>query len=167
MIVRKTGGRTELDTYAKALRGLLYRLLHSIDLSAAVGDGTTNGQLRTTVAVVPSVDGIANASLASTDDFWDLSAEVDTAAAKFRAYWLYVSAANAASFAAGSDMDSEADALQALPALDTAQAILGVYVAGPVTDFTAALAAQGTISQRVPDGASGVLIDSDITLVAR
>ena len=166
--VRKTGGREELDVYANMLRGLLHRVLNSCAALPVIGNGTTAGNLRTTAAVVPNVDGVPNASLASSDDFWDLSAEVDTGAAEFRAYWLYVSSANAASFVASPAATSEADALRALPVLDATKSILGVYVAGVATDFDDAggLVAQGTVFDRVPDGASKVVIDTDITLVA-
>ena len=166
MNVRKTGGRTELDVYANCIRGLMYRLLHSIEKDAAILDGTTAGKLKTTVAVIPQIDGYANASLAGTDDFWDLSAETDTIAAQYRAYWLYVDGSNVASFVAGSNSDTEVDALRALPVLDASKAIIGVFVAGPATDFSLALIGQGTIFDRVPDGASKVEIDSDIIQVA-
>jgi hypothetical protein len=168
MNVRRTGGRNELDIYSNVLRGLMYRLLSSCQVLPAIANGSTAGNLQTVAAVTPLVDGVPNASLVATDDLWDLSAETDTAAAKFRAYWLYVSAANAASFVAGSDMGTAADALRTLPLLNPALSIIGVYVAGVATDFDDAggLAAQGTIHDRVPDGASKVEIDTDIVLVA-
>lgn len=168
MNVRTTGGPDHLDALANYLRGLAYRSLASCSADPGIGDGTTAGHLRTNAAVVPAVDGVPNATLASTDDLWDLSAEVDTAAATFRAYWLYVDGANAATFVAGSDSSSEVNALRSLPALDATKSIVGVYVAGAATDFNDAggLDAQGSIFDRVPDGASKVAIDSDITLVA-
>lgn len=168
MNVRKTGGRSELDTYADILRGVMYRTQSSCAASPGIGNGTTAGNLRTTAAVVPNVNGVPNASLASTDDLWDLSAETDTGAAEFRAYWLYVDNANAGSFVAGTAGTTEAAALQALPALDASKSIVGAYVAGVATDFNAAggLDAQGTAFDRVPDGAAGVQVDTDITLVA-
>ena len=168
MNVRKTGGRSELDTYADILRGVMYRTQSSCAASPGIGNGTTAGNLRTTAAVVPKVNGVPNATLASTDDLWDLSAEVDTGAAEFRAYWLYVNAANAGSFVAGTAGTTEAEALQALPALDASKSIVGAFVAGVGTDFNLplGLAGQGTIFDRVPDGASGVRVDTDVTLVA-
>ena len=162
--VRRTGGRTELNTYANMLRGMSYRLLHGSSVSVAVANGTTAGNLRTTVASVHKVAGITAAPVVSTDDYWDLSAEVDTGAAQYRAYWLY----SDGTFIASPNAESAADALAGLPALDDTLAIFGVYVAGLATDFDDAggLAAQGTITNGVADGAAGVIVDSDITLVA-
>ena len=169
MNVRKTGGRNELDIYRNSLRGLMYRLLNSLANPAIIANGTTAGNLRTTAtAIGPLIDGDPAANLVAQDDFWDLSAETDTAAGKFRAYWLYVDVALAATFvASGSDRDTAQEALESLPDLDATKSILGVYVAGPATDFDDAggLAAQGTIHDRVPDFAAKVRIDTDITLV--
>lgn len=120
----------------------------------AIGNGTTAGTLRTNASVVGHVAGV-DFTKASTDDLWDLSSETDTAAATFRAYWLYVNAAGTASFAAGSDVASAAAALASLPAPDAAKCVFGVYVAGAATDFDDAggLAAQGTVYNGVPAGA--------------
>ena len=119
--------------------------------SAVIGDGTTAGNLRTTAAVTPKIGGVDQASLISTDDHWDLSAEVDTAAATRRAYFLY----SDGTFDAGTDvLGTDADALALLPAYDGAKSVLGVYIAGPATDFDAVggLAAQGVIEDQVPNG---------------
>lgn len=107
---------------------------------------------------------------AATDNLWDLSAEVDTIAAKYRAYWLYLNTAGASSFDAqeGVDSTSSDDAIAALPTPDTGKAVVGIYVAGPSTDFNggAGLIAQGAVyfgaMPRIP---SGTLTAETITLV--
>lgn len=139
----------------RELAGLNLRINFSHDGVPAIGNGGTAGRLRTNAAVVGKVAGVAFEK-ASTDDLWNLSAETDTPASTFRAYWLYVNAAGTASFAAGTNASSAANALAALPAPDEAKCIFGVYVAGAATDFDAAggLAAQGTIYNTIPAGAS-------------
>ena len=74
------------------------------------------------------------------------------AASKYRAYWLLLDSSGVASVAGGADQDSEALALADLPTLDGAKSVMGVFVAGPATDFTAALAAQGDIYDGLVDG---------------
>lgn len=119
-----------------------------------IGNGTTAGNLRTNASVDHRIGGVSFTK-ASTDDLWDLSGETDTAAAQYRAYWLLLDNAGAASFAASGVQSSVADALADLPALDGTKSVVGVYVAGPATDFDDAggLAAQGTIYDGIPDGA--------------
>jgi len=170
MNVRKTGGRNELDIYRNVLRGLIYQRFVAPVL-AAIADGTTDGFLQTTAAVGLVINGLlaGGAPVGATDDFFDLSGEVDTAAGKFRAYWLYVDSGGTPSIVpSSSDGDTAQEALERLPDHDPTQAIFGVYVAGPLTDFdgAAGLAAQGTIHEQVPDFAAKVRIDTDITMVA-
>lgn len=131
----------------------------SVQRTPTIVNGTTAGTLRNTATSVPfSVSGVlAAANLVTTDNFWDLSGETDLAAGQFRAYWLRVDAAGAASFEAGSIQGSAAAALAALPEYSTTHAIIGVYVAGSAgsaTDFDDAggLAAQGAINAGIPVG---------------
>jgi hypothetical protein len=152
--VRKTGGR--LQPQLNLLWQHLNHLANCVYGLPAIGNGTTAGRLRTTAATPFKVDG-KQKSKASTDDLWNLSAETDTIAAEYRAYWLYVDASGTASFAAGSNATSAAAALAALPARSLSKAVFGVFVAGPETDFDDAggLSAQGTIHDDVPAGATG------------
>lgn len=154
--VRKTGGRSEINALWQLAASTNVLSHFSTPLSGVIGNGTTAGNLRTTATTEPHVAGIRNADLVSTDDFWDLSAETDTGAAEFRAYWLYVSTANAASFVAGAASPNELQALGALPDPDETKSILGVFVAGVATDFDDAggLAAQGTIFDQPAPGAN-------------
>ena len=153
--IRKTGRRNELDALWQRHNSILLLLAFSTFNDGAIGNGTTAGNLRTTVSVDYRIAGVQAASKASTDDLWDLSAEADTTAAQFRAYWLYLDSAGAASIAAGSNQTTAALALENLPALDETKSIIGVYVAGVSTDFDDAggLAAQGTIYDGIPAGA--------------
>ncbi|MEL6346886.1 MAG: hypothetical protein AAFV53_27485 [Myxococcota bacterium] len=153
-IIRRTGRRDEQDGVAKAISSLILLLAFSTLSAPAIGNGTTAGTLRTNTSADFRISN-RQYTKASTDDLWDLSGETDTAAGTHRAYWLYLDAAGAASIAAGTDASSAALALQKLPDVDDTKSILGVYVAGPATDFNAAggLAAQGTIYDGIPDGA--------------
>lgn len=149
---RKTRQRAEFDALWQAYASLLMAVLFSTFGSAAIGNGTTAGRLRTTASATGRAAGV-EVTKASTDDLWNLSAQTATAAGKYRAFWLYIDSAGAASFVASTtDGDSAALALAALPAHDESKCILGVYVAGPATTFTNALAAQGTIHNRIPAG---------------
>lgn len=152
--VRKTGERDEMDLQWQCIASLLLLVGFSTFGSGAIGNGTTAGRLRTTASMTYRIAG-REATKASTDDLWNLSAETNTPAATYRAYWLYLNAAGAASFVAGSNAASAAAALAALPPNDETLGIAGVYVAGPATDFDGAggLAAQGTIHNGIPAGA--------------
>lgn len=163
MDVRKTGGRNELDALWAQLTILTYFALFGTQDDAGIGNGTTAGNLRTTASADYKINGITYTK-ASTDDLWDLSAETDTAAATFRAYWLYLDSSGTASFAAGADKASEADAKLNLPALDTSKSVIGVFIAGAATDFDAVggLAAQGTIVDGIPAGVPGAPDAADI-----
>lgn len=152
--IRKTGRRSELDAAWKLINRLLYGMYAAVS-SGAIGNGTTAGRLRTTASADFAVAGLRYTK-ASTDDLWNLEGETATGAAEHRAYWLYLNAAGAASVAAGAGAASAADAVAVLPALDTTKSVLGVYVAGPSTNFANALAAQGTIYNGVPAGVPGV-----------
>ena len=155
-ILRRTMGRGEFNAIIQVLNGALLRAGGSAKASAAIANGTTPGNLKTVVAVDYAIGGLVPAvQLAITDDLWDLSAETDTTATQFRSYWLYQDG----TFLASPNVESAVDALNSLPAPDTAKSIVGAYVAGVSTDFDAAggLAAQGTIHNGVPDGAGGAV----------
>ena len=150
---RRTSGRTELDAYWLELLCLRLLMMFGCTGSPAIGNGTTAGKLRTTATAAGRAAGV-DVSKASADDLWDLSAETDTIAAQYRAYWLYLNASGTASIVAGSNAASAALALAALPDPSATLAIWGVFVAGPSTDFNAGggLAAQGTIYNGIPAG---------------
>jgi hypothetical protein len=154
---RRTGGRAELDALWAALNGLILISHYATQQDGGVGDGTTAGRLRTTASVDFTVGGLYYTK-ASTDDLWNLSAETDTEADEYRAYWLYLNAAGTASFAAGANAASAAAALKALPAVTTTKSVIGVFVADPSCNFDDAggLAAQGTIYDGVPAGVPNV-----------
>lgn len=152
LTIRKTGRQDQQTQTLRVVASLMLFVGFVPTATATIGDGTTAGNLRTNAAVTPKIGGVDQASLISTDDLWDLSAEVDTIAATRRAYFLY----SDGTFDAGVDtIGTDVEALQQLPAFDEAKSIVGVYVAGPATDFDDAggLAAQGTISNQVPAGA--------------
>jgi hypothetical protein len=150
---RKTGGRAEMDQQWAVMNILTMLLCFSSLSASAIGNGTTAGRLRTTATTAFRI-GNKEYSKASTDDLWNLAAETNTIAAQYRAYWLYLDSSGAASIAAGSNAASAALALKALPNITVTKSVIGVYVAGPSTDFDAGggLAAQGTIHNGIPDG---------------
>lgn len=150
--VRRTQKGPALEAYAE-IASLMARLCFSHTGAPAIGNGTTAGRLRTTVSTVGRVAG-TDFTKAATDDLWNLSAQTATPAATFRAIWLYLDAAGVASIAAGSNAPTAALALAALPAIEPTKSVFGVFVAGPATNFAAALAAQGTIHNQIPEGAA-------------
>lgn len=163
VIIRKVGG---FETTQKVIE--LYNALCLKGLFATIDDpgtidGTTDGKLQTGSAADFKVDGIT-ATKAATDDLWDLTAEVDTVASEYRSYWLLLDSSGVASIAAGSIQSTEALAVANLPSLDNTKSVLGVYTAGPSTDFdgVAGLAAQGTIVDGVPDGTPYTVQGSDV-----
>lgn len=166
---RLTPGPNFTRNLAAEFARMAFKANFSHDGAPVIANGTTAGRLRTTASVTGRIAGV-NVTKASTDNFWDLSAETDTTEAaaavvgppavaetfdQYRAYWLYIDAAGAASFAASPNASTEAAAIAALPMPVETKAVWGVFVAGPACDFNAAggLAAQGTISQGIPTGA--------------
>lgn len=149
--VRKTpaGARHELDRLV-ALSNIRW-----LQGYPNIGNGTSNGRLKTAAAAAYRVGG-AVYSLGATDPAWDLHSETATASGAYRAYWLYVDSAGTCTFAAGTDETSAAKALASLPDPTLTKCVFGVYVAGPSTNFANALAAQGTIYNGVPDGAGWI-----------
>ncbi|MEQ1494485.1 MAG: hypothetical protein ABL912_01825 [Novosphingobium sp.] len=148
---RATHGPAMFKALFQEFMNLNARLNYSPSVSPAIGNGTTLGRLRTTVAATGRLAGI-NLSVASIDNLWDLSAQASLSAGQFKAFWLYVDGASAGSIAAGTVQTTAALALANLPALDDTKAVWGAYVAGPSTNFAAALAAQGTIHNGLPTG---------------
>lgn len=151
-------------TVTKAVLGV-YVAGPSTDFNGAAGlaaqgtiyDGLpAGGEVLGTARVISySINGTLYQK-APTEDLWDLSAETDTAALKYRAYYLYLDSAGTATIAAqtGADSDSEAEALTALPDPTDSKAVMGVYVAGPSTDFNGAagLDSYGTYYNAMPGG---------------
>lgn len=150
---RRTAGRFETSSMWQVVMSLALLVGYSTYDDPGIGNGTTAGFLRTNAAVRQNVEGVAGTKI-STDDLWDLSAETDTTAAQYRAYWLLLDIAGNASIAAGANAATAADALQALPDLDGTKSVIGVFVADPSCDFDDAggLAAQGTIYDGIPAG---------------
>lgn len=155
LVLRKTPNRDQV--LARIVASLNLRINFSHDSLPAIGNGGTAGRLRTNATVVGKVAGVPF-SKASTDDLWNLSAETDTTASQYRAYWLYVNAAGTASIGAGANAASAAAALAALPAPDETKCIFGVAVAAPSTDFDAGGGLTGqtgfTVYNAIPAGAS-------------
>jgi hypothetical protein len=133
-------------TWKNVLRRLVEHIDHAAMNSGAIANGGTAGRLRTTATVAFRVAGSLY-SKASTDDLWNLSAETDTIADQYRAYYLYLDASGTATIGAGSNAATLAAAIAALPDVAATKAVIGVYVAGPETDFDDAggLSSQGTI----------------------
>lgn len=150
--VRKTGGRAELDALISRVNALANGVLGN----PGIADATANGKLKTANPTPYRVDGVVYTEPA-TDPEWDLTGETTMTTGQYKAYWLYVNAAGTASIEAGTVATSAAAALAALPTPSTSKSVFGVYVAGPSTNFANALAAQGTIYNGTPSGATGGL----------
>lgn len=124
---------------------------------ATIANGTTNGKLKTTSDVAFRVDGQVYLKSA-TDDLWTLSAIATMSANQYRAITLYLDAAGTATIDTGTvvtNTDATAGKLAALaygPALPSTKCIVGVFVAGPSTNFANALASQGTLYHGIPVG---------------
>lgn len=127
------------------------------EAESLVGDGGTNGKFKLKERIAYLNDG-AIYWKAATDDLWDLSAETDTLAGKYRAYALTLDGGTAAFTKHTTDAASAAAALTALYAtpLPAGKCPVAVYVAGPSTDFNgvAGLEAQGTLYDWAPEGLS-------------
>ncbi len=158
LYIRRTAAspaRAELDLAHRLLVSLALLLNYSTLDDAGIGDGTTDGKLKTTATAGYRI-GTGVYSKSATDDLWDLTGETDTEAGEYRAYWLLLDSSGTASLSASGEYATEADALASLPDLDGTKAVIGVYVADPECDFdgAAGLAAQGTIYDGIPEGAS-------------
>jgi hypothetical protein len=155
--IRKTGQQIEMRAYFHVLACLVLLTCYSANVTATapgIIDGTTDGKLQSGASVDFTIGGVKYTK-AATDDLWDLSAQTDTTASQYRAFWLYLNSSGTASIGAGSNAATAAAALAALPALDGTKSVIGVYVAGPSTDFNGAagLQAQGTVYNGIPAGA--------------
>jgi len=133
-------------------RLLMVQFSPSTAAGAAIADGSTNGTFQAVTASTAFRIAGAEYTKAATDDLWDLSGETAVAADRERAYWLYLDSAGAASFAANGDAPV-GYGLADLPVPDPTKSVIGVFLAGPETDFTLALTAQGTVTDGIPDGA--------------
>ena len=150
-----SGGPLAWAKIAALLNSIVLTTKFSVDTNPAIADGLTDGKLKT-VAATDFHIAQWKYSKAATDDLWDLSAETDTTATQYRAYWLYLDSAGVATIVAGTTVTGgRADALAGLPIHDESKSIAGCYVADPSTDFNgvAGLAAQGTVYNGIPEGA--------------
>lgn len=117
-----------------------------------IGNGTTNGRLRSNADVEYCIAGTVYRKT-STDDLWNLSAQSSLSSGQYKAFWLYLDSSGTASIGAGTVATSSALAIAALPAVTSTKAVIGVYVAGPSTNFANALATQGTLIDGWPAAA--------------
>lgn len=143
--------RDEVVNLVADVAAVLAQFEHAAVGFANLANGTTAGKLKTQVDIDFRINGSLYAK-AATDDLWDLSAEVDTGAGVYRAYWLYLDSSGAASIAAGGDQASAAAAIGDLPALSDTKSVVGAFVASPSCDFNGAggLSGQGTIYNGFP-----------------
>ena len=136
------------------LNTALERYEQGVSANPALANGTTAGKLKTVNSVDFRVAG-AFFTKGATDDLWDLSGEIDTDGASFRAYWLLLNAAGVATIDSSTDEVSGPAAIAALPPVAAATSVIGCFVAGLACDFNDAggLAAQGTIFNGWPSTA--------------
>lgn len=140
---------------------------------ATFADATAAGKIKIVGGTVEFKVNGEHQSKGAADPAWDFTAEVDVAAAKYRAYWLYLAADGTPSFAAvtttGTDAASAVAAKAALaaagePAAD--KAVVGVFVAGPSTDMSAdAIVAKAgaTMEYGIPEDMIPVMAHYTIT----
>ena len=163
--IRKTGGRSEFDGFAAAIKALWWTNHNAARASGAIANGTTAGKLKTTKDITFALGGSLYFK-ATTDDLWTLSGLATLSTGQYRATALLLDSSGTASIASGAVAATAAAALAGLSAsgvLDGTKAVIGVFVAGPSTNYANALSGQGTIYNGLPDGVfSGV----PITMVA-
>lgn len=151
--IRRTGGVDQLD----AIMGLLQAFANACLEYANIANGTTAGKLKTQATVAYRVDSQIY-SKANTDDLWTLSAIATMSANQYRAVTLYLDSSGTASIDSGTvvtNTDATAGKLAALaacPAIPATKTIVGVFVAGPSTNFANALTSQGTLYHGIPTG---------------
>lgn len=153
----------ETNDIATAINALSASINYAARTYPQIGDGGTNGRLRTNAAASFAVAG-ALYTKASTDDLWNLSAQTSTTSGQYRAIVLYLDASGTATIGAGSNATSAAAALLAIPSTPTTKSVIGIYVAGPSTNFSNALAAQGTIYNGLPIAAQVAVNGSEAAL---
>lgn len=145
--LRRTGGPDEIEDVVYSLQALCNRALGFADIA----NGTTNGKFKTLADVSHSI-GSAVYKKAATDDLWTLSAIATMSAGQYRAVTLYLDSAGTASIDSGTVATTAALALAACPVVPPTKSIVGVFVAGPSTNFGNALTSQGTLYHGIPDG---------------
>lgn len=151
--IRRTGGTDMWDAIVAHLQAFANACL----TYANIANGTTAGKLKTQATISYKVDSQVY-SKANTDDLWTLSAIATMSANQYRAVTLYLDASGTASIDSGTvvtNTDSTAGKLAALalcPAIPATKSIIGVFVAGPSTNFANALTSQGTLYHGIPTG---------------
>lgn len=152
-IRRTSPHQGEIAALTAAVNAIGYQQNHAAQSAAgAIGNGTTNGRLRTTGTATYTVAGVFKTK-ASTDDLWNLSAQTSLSTGQYKAFHLYLDGSGTATIGAGTVAASEAAALRALPTIPATKSVIGIFVAGPSTNFANALAAQGTIYDGLPSAA--------------
>lgn len=123
---------------------------------ANIANATTNGKLKSQNTTGYRIDGVMYTK-AATDNLWDFTGQTTLGASDYKAYRLYLDAAGDPSIEGGTAATTAAAALAALPAPSTSKSVIGVFVAGPSTNFANALSSQGTIYHGTPSGTVGGL----------
>lgn len=142
--------RTVTDLTAQV--GYLSKLLaNGVVGYANIANGTTAGKLKSQNTTGFRVDGVVYTKNA-TDDLWDLTGIATMSTGQYRAVTLYLDASGTATIDTGTVAASAALALAACPAIPATKSIIGVFVAGPSTNFGSALTSQGTLYHGVPPG---------------
>jgi hypothetical protein len=138
---------TQQNALVTALLKILNRLQNSLTglNECTFVDGTTAGKIKIlggaeAIPVEFKIDG-ETFTKAPTDDFWNLAAQTDTPALEYAAFWLLIDSSGTASIDRASANAASAVLAKAVlladgePAAD--KAVLGCFVAGPSTDFSA------------------------------
>lgn len=115
-----------------------------------VANGTTNGRFQITGDPAYEINGICYGK-AATDNLWNLSGLTTLTGAQYQATALCLDSAGTATIASGATAATAAAALAlGLAAVGSDVAVIGVFVAGPSTNYGNALSAQGTLYQGRP-----------------
>lgn len=145
--IRRTGGLDMIEDLVLSLQALL----NVSRTYADIANGTTNGKLKTLADVSFGI-GSAVYKKAATDDLWTLSGIATMSTGQYRAVTLYLDSAGTATIDSGTIAASAALALAAAPVIPATKSIIGVFVAGPSTNFGNALTSQGTLYHGIPAG---------------
>jgi len=115
-----------------------------------VANGTTNGRFQITGDPAYEINGICYGK-AATDNLWNLSGLTTLTGAQYQATALCLDSAGTATIVSGATAASAAAALAlGLAAVGSTVSVIGVFVAGPSTNYGNALSAQGTLYQGRP-----------------
>lgn len=169
IITDYTAVRTALLALAVDL-GAFRSARNKVNTPPGVANGTTAGRFQHTGNLAFEIDGICY-SKSATDDVWNLSGLTTLTGAQYQATALCYDAAGTQSIVTGATAASAAAALAlGLAGVGSTVAVIGVFVAGPSTNYGNALSSQGTLYQGRPLAtatyAAPAAVTASVTLIS-